>query len=311
MSVPFSNVVFAIRWLDSYGITLGDPVSAVYSITRQGPVYISGGYRYQKYAAATAQSITWTANTDVPVMTVSVPQTGNGTGTFSLAHDAWTSASNGEYYVEIAGRDCTGSIYQSDAGGVPLPIAVSSFSASVADEQVILHWRLDEATGLVAVIIERRLHQNVWTTAGQEEAGTDVTFGQHSYIDADHHAEHGGEIQYRLRLTYADGHEQYSPILIVRFDGNIVRASSLQAYPNPAPGLFELVLTLSYEDHITIGIYDALGRHARTFASNRYAAQGVTVFSLDASGLAPGPYFVTATGSKIRTTKHILITNQR
>ena len=100
-----SNLVVTIRWLRSCKVSLGPVSSPIYGVTKQGGEDTSGSYTYQKFGAANNTLLNWIAMTDYELFTVTVNQTGSGTGTFELTN----SLPGGEWYVELSAVDHTNS----------------------------------------------------------------------------------------------------------------------------------------------------------------------------------------------------------
>ncbi len=102
-----------LRWLTSYGITLGTVSSPVYGFSKDGSVTTVGSYSYQKFRTTTSQLLNWSANTEYELFTV--PVNGySGLENFELTN----SLSGGEWFVDVNYLDKTDStFYQGTATG--------------------------------------------------------------------------------------------------------------------------------------------------------------------------------------------------
>jgi len=161
-----SNIVVTIRWPSSYGVSLGPVSSPTYRITKQGAEGQSGIYAYQKFAAANNTPLDWTAGIDVELFTVTVNQSGSGTGTFELTN----AVPGGEWYVEISGADRSNpTFYQGSTQNVPLgssqPIAAAIAAISGNNQVAIAGAQLADS---LAVIVRDQL--------GDPFAGREVRF---------------------------------------------------------------------------------------------------------------------------------------
>ncbi len=310
-ALPLSNVVFTLRWLDSYGVNLGSPSSAIYSVSKQGGVQLSAGYRYQKFAAATAQTVTWSANVELVLMTVPVLQSGNGTGTFELVNDAWTAANNSSYYAELAGRDVTGAIYQGSVNGVPLPLTVTALHASVRDRRVLLRWQAAGVTDGIGFVVERREEAGEWMSAGMVPTRETDDGVWYSFVDALPPAlTFTGTLVYRLQLLDADGSTRHSAEIRVQLDAAPPRDMRCEIYPSPASGTIGVSLFLPSEDAVSLRLIDILGRELRQLAAEQELPAGQHARTYAVSGLANGRYFIVMSGrTRVITIPFVLISN--
>jgi hypothetical protein len=296
-ALPLSNIVFTVRWLDAYGVGLGDPSSAAYSIEKQGIERTSGSYRYQKFAAATAQTLNWSANTQISVMTVPVRQTGSGSGSFELADDSWTAANNGEYYAEIAGLDRTGSLFQPDAGGVPLPVALSSFYAVPDKGAVLLIWKCECAAPPLGFDIERRYDCGVWKRIGTVYGTDKEEHRGYRFLDPFPAAFVAGDryaavVAYRLRFGGADGLFEYSQTVEVMITGGPPSVLHCSVHPNPAAGPAVVSFSLPAPGAVSAAVFNLLGMPVRNITERHELPAGVHTLGFDAGSLAPGVYFL-------------------
>ncbi|GEM_PF-1883800 len=296
-ALPLSNIVFTVRWLDAYGVGLGDPSSAAYSIEKQGIERTSGVYRYQKFAAATAQTINWSANTQISVVTVPVRQTGSGSGVFELADDSWTAANNGEYYAEIAGLDKTGSLFQPDAGSVPLPVALSSLSAVPDDGAVLLVWKYEGTAPPLGFEIERRCDSEGWKRVGTVDGMDRDEHGDFRFLDPFPAAFVASDrdasiVAYRLRFGGAGGLFEYSQTVEVMIVGGPPPVLHCSVHPNPAAGRAVLSFSLSAPGTVSAAVFNLLGMPVRNIIARHELPAGFHTLGFDAGSLVPGVYFL-------------------
>ncbi|MFA6233709.1 MAG: T9SS type A sorting domain-containing protein [Bacteroidota bacterium] len=295
--LPFSNVVFTIRWLDSYGVNLGSPYSATYSVSKQGIEQVSGLYRYQKFAAATAQTVTWPAGVELSAMTVPVIQTGSGVGSFELVNDVWTGANNSSYYIEISGNDNTGSIYQASVDGIPLPLAVTALHASAQDGYVLLRWKAEGVAEGIGFVVERRAEHGDWISVGMVMTDESDADGGYSFADPISSVSHAAAaFGYRLNMLDADGSSRYSPEVQVRLDEPFTGEMQCQVYPSPANGAIGVSLSIPADDVISLHIVDILGRRMQMLADHETVSAGLHARSYAVRGLPYGGYFIVMTG---------------
>jgi hypothetical protein len=79
--------------------------------------------------------------------------------------------------------------------------------------------------------------------------------------------------------------------------GDPVGASLSTAYPNPFVADTELILTVARDQQVVVELYDALGRLVRVLQDTHVAARTRVNVNVAGGDLAPGVYFVRATGA--------------
>src|SRR5208283_631517 len=104
-STSVSNLVFSIRWDTSYHISVSDMTNS-FGISKDGGIQTSGSFNYQNYVTTTATPITWNANQEYALGTITLSG-GHGTGTIELSPTGFTANGNGDWYVEIGGISYT------------------------------------------------------------------------------------------------------------------------------------------------------------------------------------------------------------
>ncbi len=100
-----SNLTFSIRWDTSYHISVSDMTNS-FGILKDGGIQTSGSFNYQNYVTTSPTPITWTANTEYTLGTITISG-GSGTGTIELSPTGFTAGGIGDWYVEIGGTSYT------------------------------------------------------------------------------------------------------------------------------------------------------------------------------------------------------------
>lgn len=131
-----SSIVFAIRWSNASGASLGAVQQTieqhdVLDITAVGSEQVDGPYRYQIYFGLSLIPLS-----DIPFVLLggqeytlfTVPVV-NAQDVFSIVNDDWTEANNADYYISLNGVDSTGDIYGISTSTGPTIGADGSFSA--------------------------------------------------------------------------------------------------------------------------------------------------------------------------------------
>lgn len=294
---PFSNIVFTIRWRSSYGVSLGAPFSPTYAVSKQNGEQVSGSYHYQKFAAATAQTVSWPANTEVTVLSIPVMQTGQGMGTFELVNDAWTAANNGSYYAEIGGEDRTGNIYQASVNGVPLPIVVSALRGWTTKDSVYLQWQLRDIGSVIGFMVQRQSPDGNWRMVRMVPVDETNSEGWYSCTDPFPQSTPSSTVlSYRLQILNGDGSVGYSPVVEIRQDAIPPSRFHCEVYPNPATDAVILAFVLPADDVVSLTLVDMLGRRVRAFLVHEHLPAGSHVRSLGLLGITTGSHFLILSG---------------
>src|SRR6202008_998130 len=104
-STNLSNLTFSIRWDTSYHISVTEMTNA-FGILKDGGIKASGAFNYQNYSTTSPTAVTWTANQEYNLGTLSISG-GTGTGTIQLSPNGFTAGGVGDWYVEVGGVDRT------------------------------------------------------------------------------------------------------------------------------------------------------------------------------------------------------------
>jgi len=115
----------------------------------------------------------------------------------------------------------------------PLPITLLDFNAIVETSQVVLQWRTASEINSSYFVVQRSATGAEFETIGHVAA---VHFSQlvlgYTYVDENPLA---GKSYYRLKMIDQDGTSEFSKIIFVNFDEQL-----LQFYPNPTTDILHL-----------------------------------------------------------------------
>ena len=203
---------------------------------------------------------------------------------------------NSDSYFALAS---TNAVDNPLSGLAPLPVELVHFTATPQGIAVRVAWATASERNSAYFVVQRAGQNREFVEVGRVAAqGTSSTRHDYTLLDASPLA---GLNYYRLRQVDLDGKAAYSPVVTVRFNGEVAKPT-LQAYPNPASGQgFRLVAANLGTDGGTVQIHDSKGRLVLT--------QVVTTGSAGATiqpnqPLAAGLYLVkwlAADGSKLTT----------
>ncbi|NNG27218.1 MAG: T9SS type A sorting domain-containing protein [Ignavibacteriaceae bacterium] len=167
-----------------------------------------------------------------------------------------------------------------------IPVELTSFTASVNDNDVTLNWVTASEINNSGFQVERK-------SIGEYEAigfvpgyGTTTETKAYSFSDANLTA---GTYSYRLKQIDYDGTFEYSDPVEVEIV--IPDVYSLhQNYPNPFNPTTNIIFTLATNAKVTLKVFDILGQEVLTLV-NKDLTAGVHTYNFDAVGFNSGVYF--------------------
>jgi len=302
------DIVFTIRWEDGYGVSLG-AVTTSYSIIKAGSEGTSGIYKYQKFAfSGTKVPINWSQNIEYEVLSVPVNQTGSGTGTFELAPAGFVSGGDPSVNIDLLERINSPPFYQQLVSGVPLPIQLASFTASVVrNNDVEIAWKTVSETNNYAFEVQRKRGENgQWTKiAFVEGHGTTLTPQSYTYIDRNVTF---GKYYYRIKQIDLDGTSETFPEMEVTVGVGPDKFVLAQNYPNPFNPSTLIEFVVPQNGFATMKVYNLLGQEVGTAFEGNVDAGRIYAARFDASNLPSGLYFYTLrSAGKIETKRMLLL----
>ncbi|MDP3148412.1 MAG: T9SS type A sorting domain-containing protein [Ignavibacteria bacterium] len=205
-----------------------------------------------------------------------------------------------------------------------LPVELTSFTANFVDGKVSLNWQTATEVKNYGFEVERTSprpspYQGEGVPIDRDGRGWEVVgFVQgngnsnspKSYLFTDKPTG-GTEFKYRLKQIDFDGKYEYSSVVEVKVE-TPTQFSLAQNYPNP----FNPETTISYQlptsGHVTLKVFDMLGREVVTLVDEQKAPGNYevkfNVKTLHATSLPSGVYFYTLHCGNFRETKKLLLT---
>jgi uncharacterized protein (TIGR02145 family) len=247
----------------------------------------------------------------------------NANGTFSLLTTAafyWSSKGydvTRSYYFELNGSDGTivgGPINNNVGGSIrcindssvsALPVELTSFTASVINNNVKLNWTTATEINFSFFEIQKKsINNNNWQKiASVNASGNSNSPKQYSYIEKNVNS---GQYNYRLKMIDLDGSFKYSKIVSAEIVLP-VKFELSNAYPNPWNPTTTIRYQVPINIPVTIKIFDVLGKEIETLVNEFKPARSYEV-TLNGKGLSSGVYYYQMkAGDFIDTKKFILI----
>jgi Secretion system C-terminal sorting domain len=186
-----------------------------------------------------------------------------------------------------------------------LPVELSSFSSSTVGDNVELNWETATEVNNYGFDVERSQDNQNWVKVGFVNGnGNSNSVKDYSYID--NNLTGSGTYYYRLDQIDNDGTQKYSSAITVNYTKGM-NFNLEQNYPNPFNPSTTIVYELPQNSHVTLDVYDMMGKRVATlvnedegagkynvqFSSGKYnLASGIYVYSLRAGNFAATKKFI-------------------
>lgn len=171
----------------------------------------------------------------------------------------------------------------------PLPVELSSFSASTIGTTVILSWTTETEVNNYGFEIERSAlsaERQAWEKIGFVNGnGNSNAPKDYSFEDK---TQTIGKYSYRLKQIDNDGQSEYSKTIEVNL-GETRKFELNQNYPNPFNPKTTIRFNLPEASNIKLTLYNILGQEIRTLV-NEFKEAGVYTINFDASDLNSGMF---------------------
>ena len=189
---------------------------------------------------------------------------------------------------------------------ITVPVELTSFTATIDHNTVILNWQTETETNNLGFEIERFTDESEWKRFGFVEGhGTTTETKSYQYID-NISLINATSVKYRLKQIDFDGSYEYSKVVEV---SNLLPTNFalVQNYPNPFNPTTVISYSLPIKSFVTIKIYNALGEEVRDLLNEEKVA-GDHRIKFDATGLPSGIYmYRIQAGNFIETKKMVLM----
>jgi len=176
----------------------------------------------------------------------------------------------------------------------PVPVELTSFSASVADNAVALSWITETETNNMGFEIQRKDIDEFTTTGYVEGKINSTTRQNYSYVDE---GVVSGKYIYRLKQIDLDGTSNFSNSIEVDLTAPIDFALS-QNYPNPFNPSTTINYSLPFESNVKIIVYNLVGEVVKELV-NSSQQTGYHSVKFNGVDFSSGIYFYSISASSI------------
>jgi hypothetical protein len=191
-------------------------------------------------------------------------------------------------------------------GTNPLPVELSSFSAVILENGVMLKWKTETEVSNYGFEVQRsnsNVQNQNWQTVGFVEGhGNSNSPKDYSFIDENVIA---GKYSYRLKQIDTDGKFDYSKVVEVDF-GSPVKYELSHNYPNPFNPSTTIRYSVSESSMINLSIFNSLGEKIEELV-NEVKEPGVYTVKFDAKKYPSGTYLYRIQSDNFASTKKMIL----
>ena len=271
--------------------------------TRSAEIFTISGTTY--YFLATSTGVYYTTLLDTS-STVWTQEATTSVGNAVCSMLAYRSLDN-TLAVATHGRGIFTGIVNS-----PLPVELVSFAGNASDGKVNLVWQTATEVNDYGFEVQRTIKNSKLEIQNWEKIGFVKGSGNSnspvSYSFIDNNPVNGNsseQAEYRLKMIDNNGGYKYSSIVEVSFTEPI-KFDLSQNYPNPFNPTTTIQYSIPNAEHVTLKVYDELGREIKTFVDNEQQAGKYSV-NFDASKIASGIYFYRLQAGSYSSVKKLVL----
>ncbi len=199
------------------------------------------------------------------------------------------------------------SVFTIGNSSFPLPVELSSFTASVSPEGVKLNWSTASETANSGWEIEVRKSEDRSQESEWEKVG--FVAGNGTTTEARSYSFTTGKIkanlaEFRLKQIDADGTVSYSQVLTIELKP--AEFALEQNYPNPFNPATTIRYSLAAESRVSLKVYNSVGQQVKTLVQASQPA-GFYSVPLSASDLSSGVYFYILEAGSFKSVKKLTL----
>ena len=286
------NWGFVTRLANPSGYHVGEEDGWDVALNQEGTRAMVGSPAHY-YCPSTLQVFDWVAESWIQVHGSEFSNNTDYGNAVSLSSDGLWGAAG----APAIGSNCTGRSesypgYVLVYGPQDIPVELTNFTAQADGNNAHLAWETASETNNAGFEVQM-LHADTWTPLGFVEGHGTTTEAQSYTFDAN--GLNVGTHLFRLKQIDFDGAFEYSPEVetIIELVGTYQLSD---AYPNPFNPQSQFGLAVARDQHVTVTLYNALGRRVSVLFNGQVEAQATRVFTIGGEALPSGTYFVHVLG---------------
>ncbi|RKY92119.1 MAG: hypothetical protein DRQ01_06720 [Ignavibacteriae bacterium] len=185
-----------------------------------------------------------------------------------------------------------------------IPVELTSFSASVNENNIILNWATASEINNLGFEIQRSSNGEFVTVGFVEGFGTTTEVQNYTYTDREIPE---GSYDYRLKQVDLDGTFEYSDVVKVEMGVMTPEEFALfQNYPNPFNPSTKIKFAIPVKTQLQLNVYNMLGEKVAEVFSGTLEG-GFHEFVFDAANLSSGVYIYRIESDKFTDSKKMSI----
>ncbi|MGD8306278.1 MAG: T9SS type A sorting domain-containing protein [Ignavibacteria bacterium] len=201
---------------------------------------------------------------------------------------AWAPDSRGYYTVSEEVGGTPAHLYFYERVDDPFPVELTSFTATLYDDEVIVKWQTETEVNNFGFDIEESINKVAWQKIGFIP-GAGNSNSPKSYTFTVDRNQRGESIYYRLKQIDNDGSYNYSDVTELNLTTMKQDFVLLQNYPNP----FNPITTINYfvteRGFVQLKLYDIIGNEILVLV-NEEKLKGKYSVNFDGSSFSSGVY---------------------
>jgi hypothetical protein len=199
------------------------------------------------------------------------------------------------------GGELRGQLYEA----MIIPVELTSFSASVNANSVLLRWSTATELNNLGFEVHRSVNRNDWSSLGFVSGkGTTTEFNNYTFED---NQISSGRYFYRLKQIDNDGTYKYSNTIEVAVGSIPTEFVLQQNYPNPFNPSTTIKFGFDKTTKASLKVYDILGNEVDVLFSGTTDAGRIYEVSFNAAGFSSGVYYYRLSGNNKAEVKKMLL----
>jgi hypothetical protein len=185
-----------------------------------------------------------------------------------------------------------------------IPVELTSFTANVIDNSVVLKWSTATETNNAGFSVERSNDNTAFSEIAYVDGnGTTTELREYSYTD---NTIGTGTYFYRLKQIDFSGTYKYSDAVEIEVNGPLTFVLE-QNYPNPFNPSTNIKYSIARTDYVKLAVYNSIGEELDVLV-NGIVNAGFYEIEYDATALTSGVYlYKLQAGSFVETKKMVLL----
>ena len=208
------------------------------------------------------------------------------------------------YNYRITAFNSFGQSAYSNIAQIIVPVELTSFTALVKNDGVLLEWTTATELNNMGFEIERKESLEWYTIGFIKGRGTTTQISNYEFFNDLSELNTSTKLSYRLKQIDFNGAFTYSNIVEVDYLPEYYSLS--QNYPNPFNPSTSISFTLAKSSFVELKVFNVLGNEVATLV-NQIVTAGKHQVTFDAGSLSSGVYLYTIKASDFSETKKMIL----